>query len=53
MEIQISVASPGNAAELLEIYAPYIRESAVTFETDVPTVGQFRQRIEHLKNIRI
>lgn len=46
MEIQISVASPDDAAELLEIYAPYIRESAVTFETDVPTVGQFRQRIE-------
>ncbi len=46
MEIHISTASPDDAAELLEIYAPYVRDTAISFEYDVPTLEQFRQRIE-------
>lgn len=46
MEIILSVASPDDAEKLLEIYAPYVRETAISYEYDVPSVEQFRQRIE-------
>lgn len=39
-------AVPEDAEALLEIYAPYVRETAVTFEYDVPSLEEFRGRIE-------
>ncbi|MCH5283777.1 MAG: N-acetyltransferase [Treponema sp.] len=38
-------AVPDDAKELLEIYAPYIERSAISFENTVPTVANFRKRI--------
>lgn len=38
------LATPDDAAALQAIYAPYV-ETTVTFEYDVPTVEEFRQRI--------
>ena len=38
-------AVPGDAAALLEIYAPYVRETAITFEYQVPSPEEFRERI--------
>lgn len=35
-----------DAEKILNIYAPYILETAITFEYDVPTVTEFRARIE-------
>ena len=35
-----------DAEALLAIYAPYVEQTAITFEYDVPTVDEFRQRIE-------
>ena len=29
---------------LLAIYAPYVEQTAITFEYDVPTVDEFRRR---------
>ena len=46
-EIKISVAGPQDAEELLEIYAPYVRDTAVSFEYTVPSLEEFRQRIIH------
>ena len=46
MEI-IRPATPGDAPALLEIYAPYVTGTAITFEYEVPTLEDFRQRIEH------
>ena len=46
-EIKIKIASPSDAELLLGIYAPYIRETAVTFEYIVPSVEEFAQRISH------
>ena len=43
--ISLRVATPSDAPKLLEIYAPYVRETAITFEYDVPTVEEFAQRI--------
>jgi L-amino acid N-acyltransferase YncA len=44
--IAIRAASPDDAAELLAIYAPYVRNTAITFEYDVPSADEFRKRIE-------
>jgi len=34
-----------DAAEILAIYAPYIENTAITFEYDVPSLAQFEKRI--------
>ena len=34
-----------DAAELVSIYAPYVQETAVTYEYEVPSVEEFRGRI--------
>ena len=38
--------NPGDAEALLEIYAPYVNETAISFEYTVPTAAEFRSRIE-------
>ena len=38
-------AAVGDAAALLDIYAPYIRDTVITFEYDVPTAEEFAARI--------
>ena len=43
--IQIRTAAPADGAELLQIYAPYVTGTAITFEYDVPTVAEFTHRI--------
>lgn len=40
-------ATPDDAEQLLLIYAPYVTQTAITFEYDVPSVDEFRSRIEH------
>lgn len=45
-DIAIRSARPSDARELLEIYAPYVKNTAITFEYDVPTVDEFSQRIQ-------
>lgn len=42
----IRSATPADAPALLSIYAPYVRETAITFEYEVPSVEEFRARIE-------
>ena len=44
--MNIISAAPEDAARLLEIYAYYVKNTAVTFEYDVPAVEEFRKRIE-------
>lgn len=45
-EITIRPAILSDAAEILEIYAPYVKETAITFEYDVPTIQEFTDRIK-------
>lgn len=45
--VSIRIASPDDAEKLLAIYAPYVEKTAITFEYDVPTVHEFRKRMEH------
>jgi len=42
----IRTAKPEDGAKLLEIYAPYVKNTAITFEYEVPTVDEFTARIE-------
>ena len=44
--VKIRVAQEEDAKALLEIYAPYVEKTAITFEYDVPTVEEFEKRIE-------
>jgi phosphinothricin acetyltransferase len=47
----IRLAAPNDAAQILDIYAPYITDTSFTFEAEVPTVESFARRIEsYLRN---
>ena len=45
--LTIRLATPTDAEGILNIYAPYIEATSLTFETAVPTVEEFAQRINH------
>ena len=45
--ISTRCATVSDAAALLDIYAPYVRDTAITFEYDVPSVEEFGRRIEN------
>ena len=44
-KIVIRTAKSDDAPRLLEIYAPYVEKTSITFEYAVPTVDEFRSRI--------
>ena len=47
----IRIATTDDAESILKIYAPYIENTSYTFETDVPTIESFRERISsYLQN---
>lgn len=47
----IRLATPADAAAMLAIYSPYVRDTSITFETEVPSVSSFADRIEtYLQN---
>jgi len=43
----IRLATAKDAEAILAIYAPYIENTSFTFETEVPSVAAFAERIEH------
>ncbi len=45
--IIIRTAAPTDAQKLLNIYAPYVTNTAITFEYNVPSVQEFTSRIEN------
>ena len=46
MLIKLRLATPQDAEALLEIYAPYVKRTAISFEYDVPSAAEFAERIE-------
>ena len=48
MNTQIRQATIKDAKELLAIYAPYVLETAITFEYEVPALEEFANRIEKI-----
>ena len=49
-DIVLRPAVPEDAGALLAVYAPYVTDTAVSFETEVPSVGEFRKRIETISS---
>lgn len=45
----IRVATIEDAKELLAIYAPYVCETAISFEYEVPSVNEFENRIKNIQ----
>lgn len=45
--MNLRIASPADAPALRAIYAPYVTDTAITFEYAVPTVEEFADRIRH------
>ena len=45
MSVTLRVACAQDAPALLAIYAPYVRDTFITFEYDVPDVAEFAERI--------
>ena len=46
--VTIRIATPEDAKRLLEIYAPYILKTGVTFEYEVPSEEAFAERIRKI-----
>ncbi|MBO8414775.1 MAG: N-acetyltransferase [Proteobacteria bacterium] len=46
--LQVKTAVPADAAEMVEIYRPYVEDTAITFEYAVPSVKEFKQRLENV-----
>lgn len=48
--MKIRFAKESDAAELLAIYAPYVENTAITFEYDVPSAEEFAHRINQISS---
>ena len=48
-KITIRSATLQDAKVLLDIYAPYVEKTAITFEYDIPSVEEFASRIQKTK----
>lgn len=42
------MATPADSVAILNIYAPYVQDTAVSFETEVPPLEEFTARIERI-----
>nr|UWI51727.1 GNAT family N-acetyltransferase [Clostridioides difficile] len=45
-KVKIRLAKETDAEEILEVYTPYITNTAITFEYDVPNISDFKNRIK-------
>lgn len=45
-QIKLRTAAVSDAEEILAVYAPYVKATAITFEYDVPSLAEFTGRIE-------
>lgn len=48
MNIKIRMANESDSEEILGIYAPYIKNTVITFEYDIPTIDEFKSRIRKI-----
>jgi phosphinothricin acetyltransferase len=46
--LSMRLANPDDAQAILAVYAPYITNSTLTFETTVPSVPEYRERISSI-----
>lgn len=48
--MRIQKVTVKDAKELIDIYAPYVRDTAISFEYEVPTVTEFEERIKKISS---
>ncbi len=48
-KFNIRLANANDAEELLKIYTPYVTDTAITFEYDVPSLEEYTLRINKIK----
>ena len=48
MDLCLQVAGDGDVRPMLAIYAPYVRDTAITFEYEVPTAEEFGARLHQV-----
>ena len=46
-KITVRIATEKDAPALLKIYEPYVLQTAITFEYEVPTLEEFTRRIRN------
>lgn len=46
--MKIEKVCVADATELLNIYAPYVKDTAISFEYDVPSIEEFESRIQNI-----
>ncbi|MGL6228450.1 MAG: GNAT family N-acetyltransferase [Culicoidibacterales bacterium] len=51
VKTQIRFVEMQDIPTLLEIYAPYVSETAITFEYHVPTVAEFSERVQRIAQV--
>ena len=44
--VKIRLATSNDTEKLLEIYAPYVAKTSISFEYEIPSVEEFSARIE-------
>jgi len=47
----LRLATPDDAAAMLALYAPYISDTTITLEYEVPTTAEFAERIRKLQGV--
>ncbi|MDY2777471.1 MAG: N-acetyltransferase family protein [Collinsella sp.] len=46
MPYQIRIATPEDARSVVDLYAPYVLDTTVSFELEVPSIDEYRGRIQ-------
>lgn len=49
-KLKYRLVKKSDAQEILDIYTPYITESTITFEYEVPSLDEFEKRIENISD---
>src|SRR5262245_42824378 len=47
-DIEYRVATVADAAAVADLYAPYVRDTAITFEVDAPDTSEIESRIRRI-----
>lgn len=47
-DIRVRLATPDDAEAILAVYTPYIAYTSITFETTIPTLEAFRERVRSI-----
>ncbi len=47
-EITFRLANEEDAGDILKIYEPYVKNTTISFEYDVPSLEEFKERISHI-----